>query len=199
MIDHPDKFAEPNARAFLIEYLDALAERDQLRIFELEIGGKIVASRLTFLLGNDLYFYFAGYDTSWRNYSVMTVLVSEIIKWAIAQGLKRVNLSTGKDQSKLRWKPLEIISHDALQISPSIRGHMVFPVFRAYEALSNRRLNRYLKNQLILSSSRNAKISTIGQTPNRKLSVCKSIEPLTEERLNMSALITSRNGDLNDS
>lgn len=136
MINHPNKFGDSRNRAFLVDYLRQTAERGHLRIFELEIDGVVIASRLAFLLGSDLYLYFAGYDPSWRKYSVMTILVCEMIKWAIAHGLQRVNLSTGNDQSKLRWKPVEVIFHDAVQVSPSRRGRLLFPAFRAYEGLS---------------------------------------------------------------
>jgi CelD/BcsL family acetyltransferase involved in cellulose biosynthesis len=139
MIDHPDRFATARARTFLADYLWQLAARGHLRVFELAIGGNVVASRLTFLLDSDLYTYFAGYDPAWKQYSVMTVLMSEIIKWAIGNGVRRVNLSTGTDQSKLRWKPAEMVFRDAVQISPTLRGRGGFRVFRVYETLSRTR------------------------------------------------------------
>jgi CelD/BcsL family acetyltransferase involved in cellulose biosynthesis len=140
MVRHPNKFREPNARAFLVAYLLRLAGRGQLCIFELEVNREVVASRLTFVLGSDLYMYFAGYDTAWKKYSVMTILVAEMIKWAIEHSLQRVNLSTGKDLSKLRWKPVEIGLHDAVQISPSLRGKIAYRGFLAYEVLSRVRV-----------------------------------------------------------
>jgi len=139
MIGHPNKFARPRERAFLAEYLRLAAERGELRIFELEIGGKIVASRLAFVLGPNLYMYFAGYDPEWKTYSVMTVLICEMIKWALANGIERVNLSTGHDQSKIRWKPTETTFCDAVQVSPTNRAKLAFRAFRAYEALSRLR------------------------------------------------------------
>jgi CelD/BcsL family acetyltransferase involved in cellulose biosynthesis len=139
MITHPNKFRRPPNRAFLIDYLHRMAERDQVRIFELDIGGTVVASRLSFVLGTTLYMYFAGYDPAWKKYSVMTVLVSEMIKWAIDQGLREVNLSTGNDQSKLRWKPTEIVYRDVMQISPTPRGRIVSRALWAYEKLSHMR------------------------------------------------------------
>jgi CelD/BcsL family acetyltransferase involved in cellulose biosynthesis len=139
MIYHPKRFAKPRELAFLVEYLDRMAEKGQLRIFELEINGEIVASRLTFLLGSELYMYYSGYSPSWRKYGIMTVLVSEIIKWAIDHDLQRVNLSTGKDESKLRWMPKEVIHNDCLQISPTLRGKFALRGFLAYEGLSRLR------------------------------------------------------------
>jgi CelD/BcsL family acetyltransferase involved in cellulose biosynthesis len=133
MIYHPRRFAKPRERAFLVEYLNQMAEQGQLRIFELRIDGETVASRLTFLIGMELYVYYSGYDPSWRKYGVMTLLVSEIIKWAIDHDLQRVNLSTGNDQSKLRWRPKEIVYNDFLQISPTLHGRLAFRAFQAYE------------------------------------------------------------------
>jgi len=97
------------------------AERDQLRIFELEVDGKIVAARMAFLLGEELYLYYSGYDLAWRKHSIMTTLMCECFKWAIECGVKVVNLSTGKDPSKLRWRGREVMFHDSLLMSPTRR------------------------------------------------------------------------------
>lgn len=43
-----------------------------------------------------------------ETYGVMTTLMIETIKWAIEHKFAFINLSTGKDLSKLRWKPTEI-------------------------------------------------------------------------------------------
>ena len=140
MIFHSNRFVQPNARAFFMEYLHGVAERGELRIFELEIGGVVVASRIALLLGSDLYMHLAGYDPAWKTYSVMTVLVAEMFKWALAHGVERTNLSTGHDQSKMRWKPREVLFRDAVQVSPALRARAAFGLFRAYEALGGTRL-----------------------------------------------------------
>jgi len=147
MIFHPDKFTQPHVRAFFADYLHRLAERGELRIFELEIGGRVVASRLAFLLGSDLYTYFAGYDPAWKTYSVMTVLMTEMFKWAFAHGVERINLSTGHDQSKARWKPREVRFCNAVQVSPSWRARAALRAFRAYEALGRARFQFVLRTR----------------------------------------------------
>jgi CelD/BcsL family acetyltransferase involved in cellulose biosynthesis len=139
MISHPDKFAQARERGFFGDYLRSAAERGELRIFELEIGGAVVASRVAFLIESDLYLYFAGYDPAWKSYSVMTVLMTEVFKWALAHRVERVNLSTGRDQSKERWKPREVVFGSAVQVSPTWRARTAFGPFRAYEALGRAR------------------------------------------------------------
>ena len=64
----------------------------------------------------------------------MTLLTAETMKWAIGQGFGLVNLSTGKDQSKLRWKPTEILFHNAQQSSPTMRSRFTVPVYEALHA-----------------------------------------------------------------
>jgi CelD/BcsL family acetyltransferase involved in cellulose biosynthesis len=144
MIYHPNKFEAPRPRAFLTDYVTQMAEQGMLRLFELEISGTVVASRLAFVLGNELYLYFAGYDPAWRKYSVMTTLMAEVIKWAIGQRLELINLSTGRDLSKLRWKPAEIMFRDAVQVSPTARGQLAF---LAYDRLVRRPRLRFLQER----------------------------------------------------
>jgi CelD/BcsL family acetyltransferase involved in cellulose biosynthesis len=129
-VKHHDVFAAPRDRAFLTEYAQAMAARGQLRIFQIEIEGHVVAARMGFVLGDELYLYYSGYDTRWAKYSVMTTVVAEAIKWAIANGLKIVHLSTGQDVSKLRWGPKETIFRSALQVSPSRRSRLAFRTYQ---------------------------------------------------------------------
>jgi CelD/BcsL family acetyltransferase involved in cellulose biosynthesis len=136
MVNHPNRFAKSQTRAFLVEYLHQLACEGILKIFELEINGIIVASRLSFLFESELYVYFSGYDPTWKKYSVMTILMSEILKWAISHDVQYINLSTGRDQSKLRWKPAELMFYSSVQTSPSLRAKLAFPVFWTYSTLS---------------------------------------------------------------
>ena len=129
MVKRPPLFRSRRALPFFSEQLLEFAAHDQLRIFELEVAGKVVASRLAFQLDDVLYLYFSGYDPVWRYHSVMTVLMAEMIQWALARGIREINLSTGNDQSKLRWKPKEVLLHEAMLISPS---PWVRHSFRAY-------------------------------------------------------------------
>lgn len=107
-VSHPDYFAKAQHRRFL----DLLAENASgvgMRLFCLVVNDQPVAMRLAFVVNTELYLYYSGYRQDHAKYSVMTTLVSEMIAWAHAQGLARVNFSIGNDVSKTRWGPQEIV------------------------------------------------------------------------------------------
>ena len=135
-IDHIDVFAKPETRRFLLDYGQRLAEAGQLRVFQLTIGGAVVATRVGIVLGDELYLYYSGYDPDWGRYSVMTTAVAEAIRWAIGAGFRVVNLSTGTDVSKMRWRPQQVVFAGGYQVSPTLRARLAFA---SLEAVRRRR------------------------------------------------------------
>ena len=122
-VSHIDIFAQPQARAFLAEYVQ---RSGTARLFALDIGGAHVAMRLGFLYDRQLYLYYSGFDPAWSQYSVMTTLLGEAIRWAIGQGLERVNLSTGSDVAKTRWRPEAIDTGSGFQVHAGLRSRLSF-------------------------------------------------------------------------
>jgi CelD/BcsL family acetyltransferase involved in cellulose biosynthesis len=109
LVHHEDVFATPRARNLLLDLATLPSEEtSQLRVFQLEIAGSVVASRLGFLMGDELYLYFSGYDPAWSAFSVMTTTVAEAVKWAIERKVRLLNLSPGTDVSKTRWGALPV-------------------------------------------------------------------------------------------
>lgn len=133
-IDHADAFASASAKAFLSDYAEAMALGGSLRIFQLVIDETIVATRIGFLLGDELYLYFSGYDAAWSRYSVMTTTVAESLKWAIGQGLGIVNLSSGTDVSKTRWRPHSVTAVGGYTCAPAALSRLAFNLVRRLRA-----------------------------------------------------------------
>ena len=119
---HSDVFASAPARNFLREYMVGASGVGSAMLFELLVEGEVVASRIGFVLDDSLYLYFSGYRPTMARYSVMTTCTVEAIKWAIEKGVKTINLSVGRDQSKLRWRPTEVPLVESRWVSPSWRG-----------------------------------------------------------------------------
>ena len=121
---HPDRFESRTCREFLYSICDRLAARGAVRLFALKIGAQIVAMRLAFVVGDSLYLYYSGYDPRWARYSVMTTTVAEALKYAIACGIKTVNLSPGREVSKMRWGPRQVDYNSAYQASTRLRSRL---------------------------------------------------------------------------
>lgn len=128
---HPDRFATPALQFFLHDVCRALAARDAVRVFQLRIGGQTVAARVGFVVGDSLYLYYSGFDPGWARYSVMTTTVAEALRYAIAHGLKSVNLSLTAEQSKLRWRPRLFEYHAALVHRDSHSSRLAARAYRA--------------------------------------------------------------------
>jgi len=124
LLDHADYFTPSPARRLLFDLAAKPNQAPSLRAFELSIAGSVVASRLGFLLGDELYLYFSGFAPEWGRYSVMTTTVAEAIKWAIERKVRLVNLSPGTDISKTRWGPSAITTCDGVLCSPTLRGRL---------------------------------------------------------------------------
>jgi CelD/BcsL family acetyltransferase involved in cellulose biosynthesis len=123
-VKHRNNFSQRMLREFLHEVCERFAGSGNLRIFQLIIGSQVVATRIGFVTGDSIYLYCSGYDPEWARYSVMTTTVAEAIKYAIAQGLKTVNLSPVKEISKTRWGPRQVDYQAAYQQGGRLRSRI---------------------------------------------------------------------------
>jgi CelD/BcsL family acetyltransferase involved in cellulose biosynthesis len=130
VVAHPNVFADPTARAFLDDYCAQMARDGDLRLFEILVGGEIVATRLGFALGDELYLYFSGYDPAYGRYSIMTTLMAETLKWSHDQGVRLVNLSSGVDRSKTRFRPQTVTTEGYYTQRPGWRGDLALTLMR---------------------------------------------------------------------
>jgi CelD/BcsL family acetyltransferase involved in cellulose biosynthesis len=144
---HPDRFTTQVSRDFLHEVCERLSRRHAVRLFQLKIGPQIVATRIGFVAGDGLYLYYSGFDPAWSRYSVMTTTVAEVIKYAIAQGLKTVNLSPTEEISKTRWSPRQVDYKSAYQQGARLRSRLARRTYLA--ARSEKGLPSWILKHLV--------------------------------------------------
>jgi CelD/BcsL family acetyltransferase involved in cellulose biosynthesis len=130
-VAHPDRFATDTSRRFLHEVCGRLAERGVARVFVLKIRGCAVAARIAFVVGEQLYLYYSGFDPLWAKYSVSTTIVAEAMKYAIDNGLTAANLSTGTDVSKTRWGARLVSFDEAIQVRPRVRSRVAHAAYHS--------------------------------------------------------------------
>jgi hypothetical protein len=61
----------------------------------------------------------------------MTTTVAEAIKYAMAHGLKTVNLSTTREVSKTRWGPRQVDYGSAFEFERSLRSRLMRSAYLA--------------------------------------------------------------------
>jgi len=148
---HKDVFADAACRAFLLDVCEQFAKQGALRIFRLQVGGGLVATRVGFVLGGCLYLYYSGYEPAFAKYGVMTTALAEAIKYAVEHGLRQVNLSTGRDSSKLRWRPRQVVFEEALMFSRPPFGRAKHAALEMIErAMQQRAVRRYAERFKLL-------------------------------------------------
>lgn len=116
---HRDHFADTEIRSFETEALSSMHGAGLARIAELSIHADVVAARACLESNGTSYLYYSGFDPKWWKYSVMTLLVTEIMRDAITRGLDTINFSPGADTSKLRWG----VSLVPMQVMRLVRGN----------------------------------------------------------------------------
>jgi CelD/BcsL family acetyltransferase involved in cellulose biosynthesis len=146
---HPDWFATQVTRDFLYEVCERLSRRGAVRLFQLKVGSQIAAMRIGFVAGDSLYLYYSGFDPAWSRYSIMTTTVAEAIKYAIAQGLKTVNLSPNKEISKTRWSPRQVDYKSAYEQGVRLRSRLARRTYMT--ARSGKGLQSWVLQHLILA------------------------------------------------
>jgi CelD/BcsL family acetyltransferase involved in cellulose biosynthesis len=128
---HADVFTSRQSQAFVTDVCLRLAERGVAKVFELSVDGNVVATRVGFEMANALYLFYSGWDPSYRKYSVMTTLLSEVVQYAIARGLSSIHLSTGMDVSKTRWGAHEMQYTGGVQLSARLSARAAYVAYRA--------------------------------------------------------------------
>jgi CelD/BcsL family acetyltransferase involved in cellulose biosynthesis len=129
VVQHPNIFGHATARSFLDDYCAQMARAGDLRMFQISVGGRIVAIRIGFALGDELYLYFSGYDPAFGAYSIMTTLMAETLKWAHENGVALVNLSSGVDRSKTRFRPQTINAEGFYSLGRPL-GQLTLPLMQ---------------------------------------------------------------------
>ena len=154
-VAHKNVFAHPACRAFLIDVCKRFASDGALRIFRLHVRGRLVATRVGFVLHDTLYFYYSGFDPEFGRYGVMMTTVAEALKHATAEGVRNVNLSTGVDEWKMRWRPAEVVYREAFLFPPHGLGRAKYEmVDLARNALTQSRVQRLFARRAPTTSPR---------------------------------------------
>ncbi|MCU1282989.1 MAG: Cellulose biosynthesis protein [bacterium] len=98
-----DAIDGPAVEAFHRAAGRALAERGWARLWIMQVDGAPRAASYGFRHGDRFAFYQAGYDPEWRQRSVGTVLLGEIVRQMYDEGVGEYDFLRGTEAYKLKW------------------------------------------------------------------------------------------------
>lgn len=113
--------AHGTLRAFHADFARRAAARGWLRLWMLELDGRVVAGSLCFRFGDAEYQYQSGRDPGFDEYSVGSVLMAHTIRHAVETGAREYRLLRGDEGYKSRWADVEREVH-TLALSRGVRG-----------------------------------------------------------------------------
>ncbi|MFC1657041.1 GNAT family N-acetyltransferase [Candidatus Moduliflexota bacterium] len=96
-------FVSPEYRSFHRMVAGDFMEKGFLHMSCLELNGEIAGMYYDYFYNNKIYYYQAGFDPSFSKYSPGLVLRAYVIKRAIEEGVREIDLLKGSYQFKDAW------------------------------------------------------------------------------------------------
>ncbi|GAC1381244.1 MAG: hypothetical protein NVSMB33_07800 [Ktedonobacteraceae bacterium] len=104
MKSHSNYFATPTSRTFITEAARNLGAQKRLALAQMIVDDRVVAAQLLLFQDQVMSTYFSGFDPEWGRYSIMMLTMKACIEYAIAQGIRWVDLTAGAgSQTKRQW------------------------------------------------------------------------------------------------
>ena len=88
----------------------------------LEVSGRVVAARYDFVHARKMWCFQGGWLPELGHARVGLVVLGEVIRWAIEQGLEEYDFLSGEDAYKARWATAERTLVDLRAFSPGIKA-----------------------------------------------------------------------------
>jgi len=109
---------------------ERFAARGWLRLFGLEVDGRVIAAWYGYRYGDKLYYYQSGFDPEWQRHSPGMVLKSLVIQDAIVEGTRELDLLKGGHSYKRAWADRSRRTLRVMIARPGARGRLlVAPVW----------------------------------------------------------------------
>jgi CelD/BcsL family acetyltransferase involved in cellulose biosynthesis len=137
-VHHPDAYADGRSRDLVRAAIPRLAARGLASVFELVVEDVVIASQLVLHSEGCSYVHSSGMRPDEWALGPVTLLQTELVKYAVERHDRIVNFSPGPNVSKLRWSEKLYVSHEFAYGSGR---HALQLRYGAYQVLSSLRAN----------------------------------------------------------
>jgi CelD/BcsL family acetyltransferase involved in cellulose biosynthesis len=95
--------AQTGVQEFHARFVRQAAGTGIIRMYSIEVSGKIIGIEYGFKLGPRMYFYISGMDPEFQNHSPGSALMGRAIQGAIEEGVTHADLLRGAEPYKAKW------------------------------------------------------------------------------------------------
>jgi CelD/BcsL family acetyltransferase involved in cellulose biosynthesis len=99
----PGAFKEDAFRIFHIDVAECFANEGWLGLYFLMVDGKPVSVQYTFEYGQKMYYYLAGFDPEYSDYSVGNLTMLLLLERCVKKGFKEYDMMRGNEPYKTMW------------------------------------------------------------------------------------------------
>jgi CelD/BcsL family acetyltransferase involved in cellulose biosynthesis len=97
------KSKEPSFRHFHMDVAELFADKGWLGLYFLTADDEPVSAQYTFEYGQKMFYYLAGFDPQYSNYSVGNLIIRFLLERCIQKGFKEYDMMRGDEPYKLLW------------------------------------------------------------------------------------------------
>ncbi len=96
-------FIEDEFRNFHMDVAESFAKKGWLGLYFLMVDGEPAAAQYTFEYSHKMYYYLAGFDPKYSDYSVGNLLIMFLLKQCIEKGFTEYDMTRGDEPYKMQW------------------------------------------------------------------------------------------------
>ncbi len=133
----PGAFARKNFRVFHQAMLQPLLDRNQLKLFYLELNGQPAASYYLFQHKRQYLFYLSGFNPDFAHYSPSVVLLAKILQTAIAEGIEEFDMLRGSARYKYQWTQKQRMNESLIIQKPVFKVNMYYYLCTIFGKIRN--------------------------------------------------------------
>jgi CelD/BcsL family acetyltransferase involved in cellulose biosynthesis len=118
-------FSDGGYLSFHHRIAERFAVRGWLRLYGLEVSGAVIAAWYGYRYSDVLYYYQSGFDPEWAAHSPGMVLKAAVIRDAIDEGVKELDLLKGAHPYKRSWADRSRRTVRLMVARPGVRGRLL--------------------------------------------------------------------------
>ena len=136
----PGIFSYDEARNFHLDVAKIFADKDWLGLYFLIVDEKPIASLYGFEYNQKMYLYLGGFDVDFSQYSPSNLLLLELIKKCIQNGITEIDFMRGSEQHKFKWGSNYRMNYNIKFVNEKLVSKLYYWIIKSIKKMNTMRI-----------------------------------------------------------